>query len=256
MATNYKIIPAGRLNSPPLEADAGAYYYKYSYSWTSKSASTEVELSDAQLKFDGSLKNHGYIFLSCMGTKTTPPEFGLFAPYNEKGTWYPYSRQANSTAIDWDKNVKIFVPSGTMGGAYTYKTTGQIDNSKIVMRITLLGTQIIGQILRNGKVIYNKIISGNAAGIGETASANTFLVGTSLPPVPGTEYPGNRNAYLKHVYLHNGMLYPKTNYSGTAVEWEPDPANSVTYYALLCRPEYVTYNRFGTRDEEISIDYS
>ncbi|MFQ7292444.1 MAG: hypothetical protein ACLRQ0_09445 [Monoglobales bacterium] len=258
---NYTTMPTGRPEGvPPMEDDSGAYYYKYSYSWTSKSASTEVNLVDAELKKDSSKNNHGYIFLSCMGTTSSPPEFGLFAPYNRNGIWYPYVREAGSTSINWDPTKPIIIPESSSGGIYKYKnptnTADDNDDAKVTIKITLSGTSIKGQIWRGDARLFEDTVPGASASIGENASANTFLLGASFPPVPETTSPGNRDAYLKHVYLQNGLLYSGTNYTGAATAWVPDANNAATYYGLLCRPEYISYNRFGATDEEISIDYT
>lgn len=249
---NYITMPSSRPDGiPPMEDNAGAYYYKYSYSWTSKSASSEVNLVDAELKKDSSQNNNGYIFLSCMGTTSSPPEFGLFAPHDRNGIWYPYVREAGSVSINWDDSSPIFTPTNSSGGIYTYNNT-----TKVTIKITLSGTSIIGQIWRGNTKLFEDTVSGNSASIGENAAANTFLLGASFPPDPATTNPGNRDAFLKHVYLQNGLLYPNINYTGTSTAWIPDENNSATYYGLLCRPEYISYNRFGSTDEEISIDYT
>lgn len=103
---------------------------------------------------------------------------------------------------------------------------------------------------------YSYSWTSKSASIGENTATNIFLLGASFPPDPATTNPGSRDAFLKHVYLQNGLLYPNTNYTATSTAWVPSENNSVTYYGLLCSPEYISYNRFGTTDEEISIDYT
>lgn len=82
------------------------------------------------------------------------------------------------------------------------------------------------------------------------------MLGTSFVPEPATTSPGGRNAYLEHVYLRNGRLYSSNSYDSSSAQWVPDSGNSVTYYALICNSNYVSYNRFGATDEEISINYN
>lgn len=252
----YPLNTSGRPDgTPPVADKEGGYYYKYSYSWTSKAASTEVNLCDAIMKFDSSKNNNGYIFLSCVGTTSTPPEFGIYTAPEFNGAWKCYTREAGSGSVV--PHETIFVPTGTSGGVYTYGATSSNPNprTRVKMRIKLNGTNIIGQILDGNTVLASYTVSGAAAGIGESASLNTFLLGTSFVPNPPTTSCGNRDAYLKHVYLHEGYLY-ETNSYGNPTEWVPDPANPVTYYSIVVRPEYTTYNRFGSRDEEVSIDYN
>lgn len=245
---NYIVIPSGQVSDPPVETTSGAYYYKYSYSWTSKSASTVINLTDAKLRFDTSKKNNAYIFLSCIGQKSTPPEFGLITTPNNSGKWYIYTRDAGSKSIETQE--LVISPSSSSGNIYSYA------NKKITMRISLSGSNIIGQILEGSVVKYTHTINGAAAGIGETAAANTFLLGTSFCPDPATTSYGGRNAYLSHVYLQDGKLFSKINYTGTSTQWTPDASNSATYYALEYDTDYLSYNRFSNTDEEISIDYN
>lgn len=219
MAPPYRVIPTGAYSgTPPLENSSGAYYYKYSYSWTSKAASTEVDLVDTELKFNSSKPNNGYIFLSCIGTSSTPPEFGIYAPPDQKGKWICYTRAAGSSTIV--PHETIFTPSSSSGGVYTYKNT-----TKVTMRIRVVGNNIVGTILRNGTIICSYEVSGSGASIGESSSTNTFLLGTSFVPNPATTSPGGRNAYLKHVYLRNGRLYAQNNYNTTGTQWVPDSGN-------------------------------
>lgn len=253
MTENFKIYPSRSAydGTPPIEYDAGAYYYKYSYYYTSKAASTEIDLTDTVLKFDtsGNKKNNAYIFLSCIGTTSTPPEFGIYAPYGQNGVWKCYTKPSGSDKPE--PHETIFSPSGSVNGVYTYKRS-----TKITMRIRVLGNNIIGTILRNGTVVCSYEVSGKGASIGENSSKNTFLLGVSFVPDPQTTSPGDRNAYLEHVYVRNGLLYAANNYNGTGQAWIPDAGNPVTYYAIVYNTPYITYNRFGTTDEEISINYN
>lgn len=256
---NYITMPSGRPEgTAPTEDKNGAYYYKYSYSWTSKSASTNVNLVDTQLKFDSSKPNNGYVFLSCIGTNYNPPEYGIMTTPELEGVWYLYTRKTvtDSSSNGMTRTSIAVIEPDTMApsnGIYTYT-----KSKPITITITLSGTNIIGKIYKNGTLIAGttQTVSGAPSGISATGSLNTFMLGTSFVPDPGTVSPGNRSSYMKYVYLQDGKLYSSTNYGGTATEWVPDQANSVTYYGLLCRPDYITYNRFGTTDEEISIDYT
>lgn len=252
MAFDYYTIPSGRPDgTPPLEPQNGGYYYKYSYSWTSQAASTEIDLCDAELKFSTSKVNNAYIFLSCIGTTSTPPEFGIYAPQDQGGKWICYTREAGSSYVD--PHETIFTPDPAFGNVpnHTYA-----NSTKITMRIRLDGNDIIGTILRNGSIVCSHRISGNGASVGTGFSTNTFLLETSFVPNPPTNDPGNRDAYLKHVYLRNGKLYVASDYNSSSTQWVPDSGNDVTYYSLVCNSDYVSYNRFGTTDEEICIDYS
>lgn len=259
MAVNYQTMPTGRPEgTPPLEERQGAYYYKYSYSWTSKSASTVVNLCDTQLKFDSNSKNNGYIFLSCIGTNYNPPEYGIMTAPNLNGVWYLYTRRTvtNSSSDGMNRtSIAVIEPDDEhpANGIYTYE-----ESDSITIRITLNGSNIDGEIRKNGVLIQgtNRTVIGANSGISATGSMNTFLLGTSFVPNPETSNPGNRNAYLRHVYLQNGILYPNTEYRGSQTSWVPDTNNAATYYGLLCRPEYISYNRFGSTDEEVSIDYT
>lgn len=254
---NYVTYPrnvSGRPDGiPPVASEEGGYYYKYSYSWTSKAASTEVNLCDAIMKFDSTKNNNGYIFLSCVGTSSTPPEFGIYTTPDLDGKWCGYRRVAGSGVIE---NLGVVInpdPNSVNSGIYTYNNAPRIK-----IKIKLSGSSIIGEILRvtssgENTIIPATSVSGSGSGIGGTT--NTFLLGTSFVPNPPTTNCGNRDAYLKHVYLHEGYLYETASF-GNPTEWVPDPANPVTYYSIVVRPEHTTYNRFGSRDEEISIDYN
>ena len=253
MTPPYKVIPTGGYDgTPPLESEHGAYFYKYSYFWTCKSASTEVDLRDTVLKFDNrsdNTRNNAYVFLACIGTSSTPAEFGIIAPYNADGEWRVYTRNAGEN-VKVQKEV-IFEPDKPIGSVYTYK-----NSEKITIKITLSGTDIIGTIYRDKAELCRYTVQGKEASIGQSATHNTFMLGTSFVPIVDTTSPGGRNAYFEHVYLRNGLLYSGVDYRGEEVEWVPDKNNPMTYYAVLCYPDYITYNRFGTTDEEISINYN
>lgn len=253
--TTYPLNTSGRPSGTPAVAEEeGGYYYKYSYSWTSKSASHEVDFSDAVMKFDGTKVNNGYVFLSCIGTLSTPPEFGIYTSPSFKGVWKCYTRNAGSGDINPHENIIIPDSSSVSSGIYTYK-----NSNRIKIKIRISGNNILGTIYKvtsSGEVALTSehTVSGSGAGMGEFSSTNTFLVGVSLPPAPPTANCGNKSAYLKHVYIREGYLYSGKNYE-TPTEWVPDVGNNVTYYSIVVRPEYTTYNRFGSRDEEVSISY-
>ncbi|MDR1540237.1 MAG: hypothetical protein LBU32_19995 [Clostridiales bacterium] len=236
-------------NPPTLESGAGAYYYKYSFSWAIKSASTGILLKDAQMKLDSVKKNNAYIFMSCIGTASTPPEFGIISGWEDKGSWFLYTRASGG---DVSKKAKVIEPDSATpsNGIYTYKNSVFTN-----IRIYVSGDSIKGEVRRgpSHSLVASAIVSGVGTNIGTSC---TFLLGVSYCPNPATTSPGPRNAYLKHVYLQDGFLYSEPNYSGNSTLWEPDKDNQATYYSLLCRTNYVTYNRFGITEEEISIDYN
>ena len=64
------------------------------------------------------------------------------------------------------------------------------------------------------------------------------------------------HVWVPHHLRLNLVYLLHTNYTATSTAWVPGENNSATYYGLLCRPEYISYNRFGSTDEEISIDYT
>lgn len=234
--------------NPAVEKNVGGYYYKYSYSDTSKAASTDVDLSDVVMKpQNGDYKNNGYIFLACLGTASSPPEFGIYTAPAMNGVWKCYTREAGSGVIVPHK--EIFEPTSSEGGVYKYDTS-----DKITIRVRLSGNDIIGQIEKNGVIIAEHEVSGAGTGIGENTKSNTFLLGASFVP-DGYETTVKRGTYLQHVRLSDGYLYENNKYGGKTIPWVPDVDNEATYYAIVVQPRYAEYNRVGKQDEEINISY-
>ena len=120
--------------------------------------------------------------------------------------------------------------------------------------VTLDGKKFHGEIQDcNGHTLFEADVDVGITGIDE-GGLNSFMLGVSYVP-HGQVYDFERDSYLKRVKLTESYTYTQKNYSGTRYNWVPDEGNEGTYYVLLVRPAFVTYERESRFKEKISISY-
>ena len=199
------------------------------------------------------------MFLTCNNNYSgSGPEFGIACVNSVRteqglnpGDWVVYTRPANSTEITFHKDKVVFSPTKMVvqDGVEDYEYS---DTDDIILRATLDGKQFYGEIQYKG-TSYGTYVDVGTTGINE-AEDNAFLLGVSYVP-HGQEYDFERDSYLKRVKLTESYAYTQKNYQGTSYHWVPDEGNEGTWYVLLVRPAFVTYDRESRYTERIDISY-